>query len=69
MTVFKEESDLLLKSKTSFEAEDSEAIIDYYQPNPFLWNPNLTPYRYRESCDVLLEKLVTNLMEESAKRK
>jgi len=43
--------------KTTFELEEKETLIDFFNTNPALWNHHLNEYRDRNLRDSLLEKL------------
>ena len=43
---------IFCKKETDFEAEVLEAMTDYNQSSPTLWNHNPTVYRDRELRDV-----------------
>ena len=46
------------EKKVTFDLEEKEILIDFFNSNPALWNHHLSEYRNRSLRDSLLEKLV-----------
>ena len=46
------------EKKVTFDLEEKEILIDFFNSNPPLWNHHLSEYRDRSLRDSLLEKLV-----------
>lgn len=47
-----------VEKKVTFDMEEKEMLIDFFNSNPSLWNHHLTEYRDRNLRDSLYEKLV-----------
>lgn len=55
---FLEEEIEKAEKKVTFDMEERETLIDFFNSNPSLWNHHLTDYRDRNLRDSLYEKLV-----------